>query len=917
MGNKTSQMQGFTLIASLLVLVLLSGVAIGLMFLVNSQQHVGSNDSEDTLAYYAAESGMEKMTSDLAALYAASQSPSTNSINNIAAPASYPTAAMVGPGMNYLETISQPPNACVPLINCYKPISSGPEQGLNALVIPWNLQSQVTRIGSGASVNMFRSVEVALIPVFQFGVFCDSDCSYFAGSLFNFAGAVHTNGNLFLASGNNLIINGKVTAFGEIIRDRLANNHPTDSGYTGDVYVPTQTNGCAAGPGAQCLSLGQDDAPNDASWNGGIPPAGSPNAAGDATPYQTWVNDANTFKGFITNHINGAKKLSLPFVQGNNPALAGGAQQIQIIRKALPTDSTSLTNSKLYNKASIRILLADTQALLHPDRPGLNDGQDIDLTNGGAIDGYAVAVNGLGTTRVAMAHVNKDPNGTTYWTAQPTGTSKYGNGNWNLVNGWIRVEYQDSTGNWSGNGITTEWLQLGFARGMNVPTNPENGSPAGRNTAHKNAILILQELNKVGANAPVVDGGTTSEYSWYPINFWDPREGLPRDVAGASQVPSLGGSECFVNGVMNAVELDVGNLNLWLQGVLPGHGISVNSTAENGYVLYFSDRRGMQIDPNDPNGPSVNGEYGFEDVVNAASITGTPDGVLEPSTPGYNVDSNNGLPYSPEDVDENNLKDNWGAWNVGNGFQYPVGSTTPVNTNTNPPNPYKKVDCLLGGRQNIVTGARHVLKLVDGSLGNVPQAPTNPPSGGFTVASENPVYIQGDYNSSSPPADPFWGGSAAVIPHAAAGIIADSVSLLSNNWTDLNSLGNPLNLGARTPTNTYYRVAIAAGKSMNFPEPAWTNANQKDFGTDGGVHNFLRLLENWSAANLYYRGSLVSLYYSEYATGTFKCCTEVYGVPNRYFSFDTDFLNPQNLPPGTPMLQDVNNLSEREDFRPQ
>jgi hypothetical protein len=152
------------------------------------------------------------------------------------------------------------------------------------------------------------------------------------------------------------------------------------------------------------------------------------------------------------------------------------------------------------------------------------------------------------------------------------------------------------------------------------------------------------------------------------------------------------------------------------------------------------------------------------------------------------------------------------------------------------------------------------------------------------------------------------------VNHAAAAIIADSVSLLSNGWTDQNDMANPLNKNGRVPTATYFRTAIAAGKNMNFPHPAGTNA---DFGTDGGVHNFLRLLENWGGVGLFYRGSIVSLYYSEYNTGTFKCCNEVYGAPGRRFSFDTDFQNPQNLPPGTPMLQDINNLTERQDFTPQ
>ena len=83
------------------------------------------------------------------------------------------------------------------------------------------------------------------------------------------------------------------------------------------------------------------------------------------------------------------------------------------------------------------------------------------------------------------------------------------------------------------------------------------------------------------------------------------------------------------------------------------------------------------------------------------------------------------------------------------------------------------------------------------------------------------------------------------------------------------------------------------------------------------MHNFLRYIESWGGSGgLYYRGSLVSLYYSQYATGTFKCCTLAYGPPPRYYYFDTAFLDPTKLPPGTPMLQDVVNLTYWQDFKP-
>ena len=67
--------QGFTLIATLLLLLLLTGVGLGLMMMTTTETRVGGNDMENSLAYHAAEAGMEKMTVDLATLFSNSQSP--------------------------------------------------------------------------------------------------------------------------------------------------------------------------------------------------------------------------------------------------------------------------------------------------------------------------------------------------------------------------------------------------------------------------------------------------------------------------------------------------------------------------------------------------------------------------------------------------------------------------------------------------------------------------------------------------------------------------------------------------------------------------------------------------------------------------------------------------------------------------
>ena len=108
------------------------------------------------------------------------------------------------------------------------------------------------------------------------------------------------------------------------------------------------------------------------------------------------------------------------------------------------------------------------------------------------------------------------------------------------------------------------------------------------------------------------------------------------------------------------------------------------------------------------------------------------------------------------------------------------------------------------------------------------------------------------------------------------------------------------------PLQTSYRVALIAGKGIPFPQPA---GEPEDFGTDGGLHNFLRFLENWGSVNGYYEGSLVSFYYNRQGMGLYKTNGEVYTPPNRFYNFDPNFANgPQWLPPRTPTLRAINTI---------
>src|SRR5215469_3446937 len=397
MGMSHNNSRGFTLIAALLLTVLLSGVAVGLLYMVSNEARMGGNDLEGNLAYYGAEAGIENLTSQLSQLYQQSQSPNAASLNALVSPVNYPTTV---PGanlsnLNYVDTITWPtakpdgtacPNAPDPC-GAWDIVGSGPDQGMVATLIPFTLQVTATRQASsgqasaystnaatGASVNLTRTVEVALLPAFEFGIFCDGDCDYFAGPNFNFGGRVHTNNNLFLASGSKLTFTDKIAAVGQVVLDQLENNHPTSSGYTGAVYVPSAAGACppapGAGPATNCNQLTQG------SWTGGFP-----TGAGSANP--SWKSiSTGSFNSFIINGLTGAKKLQLPFVQSSTlpPTVAA----IDILREPQASDLPMLGTSRMHYKSEIRILLADRIQDLHPERSlSVLDSDDVQLVVGG------------------------------------------------------------------------------------------------------------------------------------------------------------------------------------------------------------------------------------------------------------------------------------------------------------------------------------------------------------------------------------------------------------------------------------------------------------------------------------------------------------------------------------------------------
>jgi len=165
------------------------------------------------------------------------------------------------------------------------------------------------------------------------------------------------------------------------------------------------------------------------------------------------------------------------------------------------------------------------------------------------------------------------------------------------------------------------------------------------------------------------------------------------------------------------------------------------------------------------------------------------------------------------------------------------------------------------------------------------------PDAGLTVASQNPVYIQGDYNTGATGTTVPTNASNATSSSSPtksgyerkpAAVIADAVMFLSNNWQDSNSKGA---LSTRTASNTTYNTAIISGFMPS------TSSNYS-----GGANNFPRFLENWGSKRCTYYGSMVELFPSKIFTGEWDT-GEIYSPPTRWWNFDKKFLN--RPPPGS------------------
>jgi hypothetical protein len=186
-------------------------------------------------------------------------------------------------------------------------------------------------------------------------------------------------------------------------------------------------------------------------------------------------------------------------------------------------------------------------------------------------------------------------------------------------------------------------------------------------------------------------------------------------------------------------------------------------------------------------------------------------------------------------------------------------------------------------------GTTNGTEMIGLRLTNGVAIPTNGQTG-FTLATPDPLYVWGNYNTPTSANQ----ASANVSGTMPASLISDSLTILSSAWQDRNG-SNSLSSRAAATTTTV-DAALIAGIVYSIA-PANSSAPSQ---FSGGVVNYPRLLENWSSASLWLNTSMICMYPSMIATNQWQAPGVYYDAPTRQFNFNTNYLVQSKQPPNSP-----------------
>lgn len=944
--------RGTAALSAVMIMGLLALFTAASLSRVTTEALVMGNDHSNTRSFYAAQAALEEMSRNFNRVFDRRFNPTPTDITSIE------TAV---PGISHFQFTQQVTQTGTAET---RTIEGGPFEGLVSIRDPWRLDATAT-YESGSEVHLTRNFFNHRVPIFQFGIFYDDDMELHPGPKFSFGGRVHSNRHIFMmAGGGGLDFESRVTAVGEVVRDASRNGLKVgDAGWSWNGTVRIKDNvgvwqSLNFFKGSVIWGPDVNDLPDDM-------PDGDANT--------NWATDSQIFGKNLNARV---KPLRLPLqVGGNDP--------IELVKRGRATDDEVLANSRYANKPGIRISLSDRQDRLPGGTggvrlDGLKDGSAAEPGAGDVrgylpdpmADGYqATGVNGyrfytgpsdegpagVRQTWIKVEIVDQDPTtllpvsigdvtkeflslGVTeryrYPAAPAPATINVGDDRAiiklqryaipgppikvaaaninNTTNAPVSTKkldprYSPPFSDPSGLGGLRDVYTYDSVGSINVVAGSDQGSPAA-DPAKDNLVVDPKEADPVpnGHGVTVFLPNTVRKRIVpFPIKMYDTREGLYfEDLPATGGPPSWaslytdGGANSKIpwSGVMTMVDIDMVNLGRFLRGdfdglflanaTLPGGALTSSLIPDNGTlgtILHVSDRRG-DFD-ND-------GEYDMEDVY------GPNDGIMQS---GEDVNNDGILQF---DYDQPNTRRESAPY------------TDSVETD---------VAAVFDHRY-----FRRGVRVVNGGTEFFgPGQPLYTTAGrrGYAIAAENGLYVLGNFNSigidptlpnNPSPSTKYLGVEAP------ASFAADAVIFLSREWTDAKSFRSPFRHGTRVVSlvgETTVRSALLTGDTRSRLRIVGSpNQGGGDAFLSGGVHNFIRFLEDWSPPSggntrLNYCGSLINLFNSRVNNGPHKSGNNTYSPPVRNWVFNAGYLTPTGLPPGTPFFQFVQMTGFRQNQR--
>ncbi len=973
LNKKNDRQRGAALAIVIIIVAILAVVGMTALAFSSSEARIAGSDLQRTQTFYAAVAGIEKMTNDFSELFSEKMNPTTDDLDKIK---NSSPPELISEGFTFSQTLGEDTRRLNELrniqgldANIYPRVNipDGPYAGLYASIIPYKLSSTAIMTNTGAEVEIERDFNNYLIPIFQFGIFSNEDIEIYPGPLMTFNGRIHSNRNIYAIQ--NVKFLSRLTAAGEFVRDVMRNGSVGKQ--SNNVWVEVNGinvqstlgggsvmagSGTVGGPNLVGGLLNLNLVENLLGIRGFYPdsPSGIANPTWETESVKSPVSgDLNRFGGQILTNTTGATQLKLPLeLSGNSSA--------ELIKRSLPSDDYWLSASRYHTKSKIRILIDDWNTGSGKDNTaGIPAGKGVLLKNnptgftpiplgggnalrrisdsGGYIDSAnikqkdssgavtdAKVVRGIkssgetsglnyvppgsgieakilieivkpdGTTIdvtneiLSMGATVGEPNGIVYlqrpiWAAYVQGSRDRKGNSFDLVN--LTRNYQHFADG-----------EIIAAPTFDTDTGYISMTPG---TADEDGGTTIREASATGYN------------SIYPINLYNVREGWYQSTMDKNDI--------YERGITSVIDINMRNLARWVDGVYDGNllagtdAVSTNIENGDGYVVYVSDRRGDQVNneylSDGSNYKSTNGIVDNEDIYGPNNQLDDGEDVIDFGWSGSAVSKKGTL--------QRDLRELPTTGKVFSLSSYSDRLSRAMAVMQHPVGYFRRSVRLFDGASLSITGASGKLS----------------PTKGITISTENMVYIWGNFNTTGISSIPAGGstlndGTGFMGSQVPSSIVSDAFFPLSKTWFDglpamrpeakdnTKSYRNADSNSTSVIQSTSVRAAIIAGSTLSVMNsfPGRNNLGEK---FNGGIHNFPRFLEIWGGNVPWnYTGSFIPLYHSTQAISQYEDSgIPIYTPPQRNWSYDTTFLTPNKLPPGTPFFQYVQATAFRQKLR--